>query len=227
MEVKKSHKADLERRRPYVLVASLCGVTLFFIGILFFPYKQVGKWIDESFEDFAMDMELEVKKDEYISAVPPQQKKPDEKATQLNKVDEAPIEEPEMMETPPEAVDETKEQVDEEPPINPDEDDEEKMKIVEELPKYPGGMVEFMKWLTKTLQYPKAALKQNVQGKVIISFIVNEDGSLSNIKVEKGAHRWLDSEALRVARMMPAWEPGIENGKPCRSKVAIPIVFEI
>lgn len=84
-----------------------------------------------------------------------------------------------------------------------------------------------MKWLTAQLHYPDQALKQKLQGKVIISFIVNKDGSLSDLKLVQSAGKLLDDEALRVARLMPNWKPGIDKGKPCRSMIAIPIVFEI
>lgn len=98
---------------------------------------------------------------------------------------------------------------------------------MEQLPEYPGGMVEFMKWLTAMLKYPDAALKRKIEGKVMVSFIVNADGSISDIKLVKGAHKLLDDEALRVVRLMPKWKPGLEGGRPCRTMISIPIVFEI
>ena len=116
---------------------------------------------------------------------------------------------------------------DKDEPINQNADDPETLRMVQELPMYPGGMVEFMKWLTKNLKYPNAALRSKIEGKVMISFIVNTDGTISDIKVVKKAHRLLDAEALRVAKLMPKWEPGKEHGKVCRTMVAIPIVFEI
>ena len=112
-------------------------------------------------------------------------------------------------------------------PINQNDDDPETLRIVQELPQYPGGMTEFVKWLTKNLKYPTAALRSKIEGKVMISFIVNTDGTISDIKVVKNAHRLLDAEALRVAKLMPKWEPGKDHGKVCRTMVAIPIVFEI
>ena len=62
---------------------------------------------------------------------------------------------------------------------------------------------------------------------VMVSFIVNADGSISDIKLVKGAHKLLDDEALRVVRLMPKWKPGLEGGHPCRTMISIPIVFEI
>ena len=109
--------------------------------------------------------------------------------------------------------------IDDEKPVN--------FRIVEQLPEFPGGMVEFMKWLTKNLKYPILAQQQQIEGKVVVSFIVNKDGSIVNIKLEKSIHPLLDREALRVMRMMPKWKPGIENAKPCRTLFAIPVVFKL
>jgi len=100
-------------------------------------------------------------------------------------------------------------------------------RIVEQLPEFPGGMVEFMKWLTKNLKYPVLAQQQQIEGKVVVSFIVNKDGTIVNIKLEKSIHPLLDREALRVMNMMPKWKPGLENNKPCRTLFTIPVVFKL
>lgn len=229
MQEKKSYKADLEHRRPVFFVASLVGVTLFFIAILFIPFRNIGDLLDEAFDDYTMDLELNKEQDDMISAALPQEKKQKrDEVAQLNKVEETTESAPEFID-PVQQQEEQKdvEQTEEEPPINLNGDDEEVLKVVEELPQYPGGMVEFMKWLTAQLHYPEKALKQKLQGKVIISFIVNKDGSLSDLKLVQSAGKLLDDEALRVARLMPNWKPGIDKGKPCRSMIAIPIVFEI
>lgn len=229
MQEKKSYKADLEHRRPVFFVASLVGVTLFFIAILFIPFPSIESLLDRAFDDYAMEFELNKEKDDMISAALPQEKKQkQEEVAKLNKVEETSDAVPEYIE-PVQQQQEQKdvELTEEEPPINLNGDDEEKLRIVEELPQYPGGMVEFMKWLTATLHYPDQALKQKIQGKVIISFIVNKDGSLSDLKLVQSAGKLLDDEAMRVARLMPNWKPGIDKGKPCRSMIAIPIVFEI
>lgn len=210
-------------------VASLLGVTLLFIGVLFIPFRSIGDLIDRAFDDYEMDLDLK-EKDDMISAALPQEKTEErEEPKQLNKVDEATdaVEEtPVVTPVNDKQVDEEN-KTEEEPPINLNGDDEEKLKVVEELPEYPGGMVEFMKWLTATLKYPDRALRQKIKGKVMVSFIVNQDGSISDIKLEKSVNKLLDDEALRVIRMMPSWKPGLDKGKPCRSMVAIPVVFEI
>ena len=100
--------------------------------------------------------------------------------------------------------------------------------IVEDLPKFPGGAVELMKWLTKNLRYPLDAQRNKKEGKVVVQFIVNKDGTMSNLKVVKSAqYASLDREALRVMRKMPKWTPGVQNDKPCRTMVCIPVVFKL
>ena len=107
------------------------------------------------------------------------------------------------------------------------ENEDELMRVVEQLPEFPGGMAEFMKWLTRNLRYPNIAQKQRIEGKVVVTFIVNKDGSIANPKVEKSVNRFLDREALRVIGMMPKWKPGMIDNKPCRTMFAIPINFKL
>lgn len=100
-------------------------------------------------------------------------------------------------------------------------------RIVEQLPEFPGGMSAFVKWLTDNLKYPPLAQKNKIEGQVVVSFIINRDGTIADIKIAKSVHYLLDREALRVAHMMPKWKPGIADNKPCRTLFAIPIVFKI
>ena len=232
MEEKKSYKADLEHRRPLVFAIALVAVTALFVGILFIPFKSLSDIGEELFDDYSMDLELKANdQDDMISAALPQPEVEKKEADQLNKVDDTPEMSPEQLEQPPRQADDEEakeeEKTDEEPPINLNWDDEEVLRIVEQLPEYPGGMVEFVKWLTATLKYPDDALRRRMQGKVMISFIVEKDGTLTGLKVIKSAGKIFDDEALRVARLMPQWKPGKADGKPCRSMIAIPIVFEM
>lgn len=115
-----------------------------------------------------------------------------------------------------------------EPPVAVDANDNPlNFRVVEQLPEFPGGMSAFVKWLTDNLKYPPEAQKKNIQGQVVVSFIINRDGTLADIKIAKSVHQLLDREALRVARMMPRWKPGLADNKPCRTLFAIPIIFKI
>ena len=115
------------------------------------------------------------------------------------------------------------------PPVAVDNDDNPlSVRVVEQIPEFPGGMVELMKWLTKNLRYPSDAQRNKKEGKVVVQFIVNKDGTMSDLKVVKSAqYASLDREALRVMRKMPKWTPGVQNDKPCRTMVCIPVVFKL
>jgi TonB family protein len=91
---------------------------------------------------------------------------------------------------------------------------------------YPGGGQEFMRFLNKTFRYPKEAIKNNTQGTVVVQFIVNKDGTVSDLQVIRSVDKYLDEEALRVLRHMSNWEPAMMAGIPMKSYKKQPIVFK-
>ena len=99
-------------------------------------------------------------------------------------------------------------------------------RVIEELPEFPGGATEFMKWLTRNLRYPKTAEENNINGKVVVSFIINKNGSISDIKIIKSLDPDCDDEVLRVMKKMPKWKPGTEKGRPVRTQYVIPVIFK-
>ena len=98
---------------------------------------------------------------------------------------------------------------------------------LEVQPSYPGGMDKFYAYLSKAIRYPAPAQEANVQGKVFLSFIVEKNGSLTDIKVERKLGYGTDEEAVRVLKASPKWIPGIQNGRPVRVKYNIPISFAL
>lgn len=96
---------------------------------------------------------------------------------------------------------------------------------VEKMPKFPGGKPKLFEYLCNNLKYPQEALENGVCGKVVISFVVERDGSLSNFKVHKSVDPLLDREAMRIAKAMPKWKPGRQKGTPVRVKMMMPFVF--
>ena len=94
-------------------------------------------------------------------------------------------------------------------------------------PEFSGGMTEFVRFLGKNIRYPVLARENGVKGKVVISYIVEADGSISNAKIVKGIGRGCEEEALRVMRLSPKWSPGIVNGKPVRVAYSVPISFAL
>ena len=100
-------------------------------------------------------------------------------------------------------------------------------KSVEVMPVPFGGASAWAKFLAKNLRYPDMAIDQHIQGKVWVSFIIEADGTLSHFKVERGIGYGLDEEALRVLKLVPAWQPGEQNGHPVRVQYTIPINFQL
>jgi TonB family protein len=98
---------------------------------------------------------------------------------------------------------------------------------VEKLPEFPGGIEAFGKFLGSNVRYPKDAREKGTQGRVIITFVVEKDGSLSGYKVVRGVSPDIDAEALRVLKMSPAWSPGTQKGKPVRVQYSVPISFTL
>ncbi|GHT26839.1 protein TonB [Bacteroidia bacterium] len=95
------------------------------------------------------------------------------------------------------------------------------------MPQFPGGTTELIHYIYQTIQYPSAALKQRIQGRVWCSFTVNKDGSVSDVRLEQGVYIFLDEEAVRVLKTMPAWKPGLKSEKAVSVKVYLPIVFRL
>ena len=100
--------------------------------------------------------------------------------------------------------------------------------VVEQMPEFPdGGQSGLMDYLKKNIQYPEAAKKAGVQGRVILQFVVDKDGSIDNVSVLRGVNPDLDKEAIRVVSNMPNWKPGMQKGKPVRVKYTVPIAFSL
>ena len=99
--------------------------------------------------------------------------------------------------------------------------------VVEELPEFPGGVEALRTFVKNNLQYPKIALKNGIQGRVFVNFIVGKDGSVSNAKIAQGVDSSLDAEAIRVVESMPKWNPGKQRGELVEVRYTIPIEFKL
>ncbi len=98
---------------------------------------------------------------------------------------------------------------------------------VEVMPEFPGGMQAMIEYLNTNIKYPKDAIKQEVGGRVMVMFVVETDGSLSNVRVARKVFPSLDAEAVRVVKSMPKWKPGKEKGRSVRVNFTMPIVFSV
>ena len=244
MEIKKSNNAQLEDKRlTFFLIGLLIAFTLLFVGLQYQRGPQGEEDLTEDFEDLAQDLDMQTPPDlkdmvsaEAMSKAPASEAITQEvKPTEQQQVQKAPekistttselvigdgsgvVEGADVKEAAPEtAVDNATGQ---EQPI--------KFTVVQKIPEFPGGWSAFMQWLTKNLKYPESAQKNKVQGTVVVSFIVNKDGSIASTKVSTSADPVLDAEALRVMKMMPKWKPGMDRNKVCRTMIAVPVVFKL
>lgn len=98
---------------------------------------------------------------------------------------------------------------------------------VEHMPEFPGGMTALMKYLGSNIKYPTISQEVGSQGRVIVQFVVNKDGTIVNPTVVRGVDAYLDKEAVRVISSMPKWKPGVQNGKKVRVKYTVPVVFRL
>ena len=110
-------------------------------------------------------------------------------------------------------------------PLKVDQKKDRAFDVVEEMPQFPGGPSALFEYLAANIRYPKAAYKAGVQGRVILTFVVEKDGSISGTEVVKSVSPLLDAEAVRVINAMPNWVPGRQNGKVVRVKYAVPVSF--
>ena len=230
MEVKKSRGADLENLRVQGFLLGLIVVLAAMFVALEWNSTDSGWAFFETDDDLEAEMELSPlkrDKDEIPMMLPQEQKVEQPKSEQLNLVDDdvEPTFEPEPVERPEDLKDQKDADDQDKPEVVDMYNEPVDFRVVEDLPQFPGGASEFMKWLTRNLKYPVSAQNKKIKGRVVAQFIVNTDGSVSDLELTEHLEVACDREVLRVLRMMPKWQAGVMNAKPCRTKVCIPIVF--
>jgi protein TonB len=99
--------------------------------------------------------------------------------------------------------------------------------VVEQMPAFPGGDKKLFKFLKKNIKYPKEARRKEIEGRVYISFVIDEQGMVQDVRVIKGVSPELDEEAVRVVKLMPKWTPGSQKGKPIKVQYTLPIIFHL
>ena len=99
--------------------------------------------------------------------------------------------------------------------------------VVEQMPSFPGGMAALMAYLQKSIKYPPVAEENGIQGRVVCTFVVERDGSVTDVRVAKSVDPSLDKEAVRVVSAMPKWIPGRQNGQSVRVKYTLPVTFRL
>lgn len=111
--------------------------------------------------------------------------------------------------------------------VEEEPEEESTYMVVEDMPEYPGGVQALMDFLKENVNYPAFCRENNIQGRVLVSFVVDKDGSVDEPHIEKGVHPKLDEEALRIIGIMPKWKPGTQKGKPVKVKFTVPVNFRL
>ena len=111
--------------------------------------------------------------------------------------------------------------------VSPDDMIDEVYTIVEQMPEFPGGVDKMIEFMAENIHYPEEAKEAEIQGRVFVSFVVEEDGSIGNVTLLRGIGHGCDEEAMRVVKSMPKWQPGMQRGKAVRVSYILPIVFKL
>ena len=231
LEVKKSRKADLEHGRwARFALGLVVALAFLFVGLNYSLTPDDPLDDPDLLDMLSMDEELPsmMQLENELALAPKVEPEPSKKLVVAEEEEQVePLTDDEPVETD---MDNDMSALDDEEEIEPPapmDDDVISFRIVQDLPQFPGGAVEMMKWLQRNLKYPPLAQERKIQGKVVAEFIVNKDGSVTDVKVVKSLNPMCDREVLRVLRMMTRWTAGIENDQPCRTKVCIPVVFKL
>ena len=226
MEVKKSQKADLENKRSLFLQIGL----VLTLAIVFLAFE----WRVESSEADELDIVQELQVDDEIIPVtttepikPPPPPPPAPRIADVIDIvdnDEDIDEVLEIVDSGTTMDEEVRIQVQ----ADVEEDDEEKIFVIaENMPEFPGGDQALFNWISSTVRYPVIAQENGITGRVYLSFVVNKQGGIENVKVTRSVDPSLDKEAIRVINKMPKWIPGKQRGKPVNVSFSVPINFQL
>lgn len=222
MEVKKSKDANIDDSRASIVVVGILFVSSMILAS--FSYKAEVALGDKS-SDMARNVDAPIQEEEQNTPPPPPPETPpaidvpqpptDEPTPVKENTDKPPV----VVVTPPP------------PPVIVGPTQTKVVKEIIEFPQveaqFPGGNAELQKWIANNVNYPQTSIEMNDQGKVYVSFVIEENGSVSGVVVERGVTPELDNEAKRLIRSMPKWTPGENEGEKARTRCRIPINFSL
>ena len=225
METKKTNRADLENKKSIFLQAGL--IVALSVALLAFEWESPVRNKISLSSATRIDWDEDV-----ISISRPDLPKPKVIPPSFKRIEIVDKNEVTTYETPDAGTDESEEipeYIPVKPPLLKEEtnvvDPGEIFRVPEVQPEYPGGLGELRQFLAENLVYPDLAKTVNMQGTVYVSFVVEKDGSLTDIKIERGIGGGCDEEVIRVLKMMPRWTPGMQCAKPVRVLFSLPVVF--
>ncbi|MBR8537180.1 energy transducer TonB [Carboxylicivirga sediminis] len=225
MEVKKSKKADLERKRSLFfqigLIITLGAILVAFEWSSMDATSDALAWVDEEvFEEEAPP----ITRQEEVKPPPPP---PPPRATDIIQIVDNDVELEEELEIDDVDVDEDFEVDLSELNMEEEDTDDQIFIIVEQMPEFPGGDAALIKYITSHVKYPVICQENGVQGRVSVSFVINEKGEVTNVKAYRGVDPNLEREAIRVVQSLPKWKPGKQRGRPVKVSYSVPVVFKL
>jgi len=227
MEIKKSEKADLEKGKSTALLIGFVMV----LGLLYvaMEWTQRDKEIDLSGMVVA-EVSLE---EEMVPITLPEKKTvpPPPQSVTVAEIIEIVEDDAEIEETTIASTEDQTEYIEikeiENVVVEEEPEEEAPFMVVEKMPEFPGGTAALMDYLRKNIKYPAVCRENNIQGRVLVQFIVNKDGSIVDVDVVKSVNPYLDKEAVRVISGMPKWSPGEQRNKPVRVRYTVPVNFKL
>ncbi len=226
MQAKKTEKADLEKRRGLYLEIGL--VVVLVAALVAFNVKSYdNKKIEVTQRTAEDEIEEQVIQTQDDTPPPPPPPEPEVVTTEVNIIENDAesdkelnmdvfdkIEKQENIEIAPVQVEQEEEEV-----------EDEIFQVVEQDPEYPGGVEALYKFIQQNLKYPQLAKENNITGRVFVQFVVEKDGSVSNVKAARDIGGGCGAEAVRVIKAMPKWTPGKQRGKAVRAAYTLPVNF--
>lgn len=229
-DIKKSDKANLEKNISlYFLMGVVVALSVIFVAF---------EWGNRDIEVGSIEIQQVIEEIEEVQITPPDENTPpppppdqpvvveqiqvveddvEVADVEITSVDDA-FDKLQNTFTPPAPSQRGREEVVEDNTV---------FEFLEEMPEFPGGQAAMMKWLSENVKYPAIAAENNIQGRVMVSFIVERDGSVSDVKILRSVDPSLDKEAIRLINSMPKWKPGMQTGKPVRARFNIPVTFKL
>lgn len=223
METKKSNRADLEKRR--LMFTQIGLIVSLALAWMVFETKSYGKQEIRTF-----DGTTETIPDDLVPVTIQEKPQPIEKPKVVNMI--TVVDNNEEIESEIDIDVNVKEDEPIEPtiPIDIIEDEiveEVPFIIVENMPTFPGGEKKMLEYVAKNVKYPQLAKEVGTQGRVFVSFVVEKDGSITNVTILRGIGSGCDEEAMRVVKSMPKWNPGLQCGRAVRVSCNLPINFKL
>lgn len=226
MEAKKSKKAAIENQRgSWLLMGLVVALAFMFVSFEWTQHDvRVAALSPDDESIFVTELVPITFPEEKLEPPPP----PETKIVDIIEIVKNDIEVTDDVSTVGEDMDATTNIVWIPPVVEAEEVEEDVIhEHVEIMPDFPGGMAALMKYLGTNIKYPTISQEMGSAGKVIVQFVVDKDGTITNPAVVRGVDAYLDKEAIRVISSMPKWKPGVQNGKKVRVKYTVPVVFRL